>query len=68
MFSEGIGIVVKAIASDVNKSQKLMKNMIRWYVVDSLLSDLSIMYIIKHEDTADKLPVRLAVKLAFPVK
>jgi hypothetical protein len=45
-----------------------MKNIMRWYVDVSLLSDLSMMYIIRVEDTEDKVPVVDAITLARLVK
>jgi len=41
MLSFGIGMVPSAIATDWIKSQRLMKVIIRWYVVESFCIDPS---------------------------
>ena len=63
-----MGNVVKEIAADAIMSQKLMKHIIRWYVVDSLLCDLNTKYMTVTEDTKDVTPVIVGtMKPAFVV-
>ena len=38
----GMGSVVRAIATELKMSAQLMKNMILWYIVDSLFSEIRI--------------------------
>jgi hypothetical protein len=51
--SFGIGIVVSEIEAEPTISQKLKKNMIRWYVVESLLPDRSTKQMTAEDEMSD---------------
>ena len=68
MTSLGIGIVVKAIMTDVKQSARLNPSMIRWYVVLIPLFERSTIDMIVDEDRKDMDPVTIGITTPAFVK